>query len=83
MAMFHELTPKDFKYKLDIYDDTVLIDVRTPDEINQQSLDGYLAMDIADPTFTMKVDELDRSVQGGEAKEKLAELKASLAASEE
>jgi rhodanese-related sulfurtransferase len=60
MAMFHDLDPRDFKEKLELYDDVVLLDVRTPEEIAHQSLEGYVAINIADPTFTMKIDELDR-----------------------
>ena len=58
--MFHELDPKDFKEKMEIYDETVLVDVRTPEEISENSINGFIAMNIADPTFTMKIDELDR-----------------------
>ena len=58
--MFHELNPADFKHKMEIYEDTALIDVRTPEEIAQNSLAGHKALNIADPSFTMKIDELDR-----------------------
>lgn len=58
--MFHDLDPRDFKEKMELYDDVVLIDVRTPAEIAQDALDGHVAMNIADPTFTMKIDALDR-----------------------
>ncbi len=60
MAMFHELSAKDFKQKMEVYDDVVLIDVRTPEEIRAFAIDGYKEMNIMDPTFTMKVDDLDR-----------------------
>ena len=60
MAMFHELGAKDFKHKMEIYDDIVLIDVRTPEEIREFAIDGYKALNIMDPSFTMKIDELDR-----------------------
>ena len=60
MAMFHDVDPADFKEKMEKYDDVVLIDVRTPEEIAENAIDGHIAMNIADPTFTMKIDELDR-----------------------
>jgi rhodanese-related sulfurtransferase len=60
MAMFHELSPKDFKHKMEIYDDVVLIDVRTPEEIKEHSIPGHVALNIMDPGFTMKIDQLDR-----------------------
>lgn len=60
MAMFHEIGPKEFKKKMEAYDDVVLIDVRTPEEIKEASIPGHSVMNIMDPTFTTKVDELDR-----------------------
>lgn len=60
MAMFHEIGPKEFKEKMEKFDDVVLIDVRTPEEIAFHALPGHVAINIADPSFTMKIDELDR-----------------------
>lgn len=60
MAMYLELDARTFRQKLENVDDAVLIDVRTPEEIAEFSLDGHIVMNIADPSFTMKIDELDR-----------------------
>ncbi len=58
--MFHELNVKDFKKKMETYDDTVLVDVRTPEEIKEGSINGHIVLNIMDPAFTMKIDKLDR-----------------------
>ena len=60
MAMFHEIGPKEFKKKMEMYDDSVLIDVRTPEEIKEAAISGHIMLNIMDPQFTMKIDELDR-----------------------
>ncbi|MEZ5004717.1 MAG: rhodanese-like domain-containing protein [Chitinophagales bacterium] len=60
MAMFHELSVKEFKKKMEVYDDSVLIDVRTPEEIREYALEGHLVLNIMDPSFTTKIDALDR-----------------------
>ena len=60
MAMFHEVNPTEFKKKMEMYDDIVLVDVRTPEEIKENAIAGHLALNIMDPGFTMRIDELDR-----------------------
>lgn len=60
MAMFHELDVQEFKEKMETYEDAVLLDVRTPEEIKESAIEGHIALNIMDPSFTMKIDELDR-----------------------
>ena len=60
MAMFHEIGPQDFKDRMERFDDVVLVDVRTPEEIALNAIEGHIALNIADPSFTMKVDALER-----------------------
>lgn len=58
---YEDLEPKEF---LAAYKNAgsagVLIDVRTAPEIEDASIDGYIAMDIQQPGFTEKVKELSK-----------------------
>ncbi len=61
--MTHEdLAPKEFlKAYNEQKENAVLLDVRTAAEIEDASIDGFIAIDIQKPGFTEKVGELDKS----------------------
>ena len=59
----HDLYPKEF---LAAYNETeesnkVLLDVRNPQEIEEISIDGHIAINIQHPSFIEKINELDKS----------------------
>ena len=41
-------------------DDAVILDVRSPQELAEGSIPGYEMINIADPSFTQKIENLDR-----------------------
>ena len=55
------LSPEMFKENLSTVSDPVLIDVRTPGEVEEGIIQGAVNMDIKDSTFTDKLKELDKS----------------------
>lgn len=54
------LTPKAFRKKLAATPDAVVLDVRTPQEINKGYLKGAIFMDFYDSTFKQQVNNLDK-----------------------
>ena len=56
-----DLAPKEFLAAYKNSDNAVLLDVRTPAEIEDISIDGHLAIDIQHPSFIEKIGELDKS----------------------
>lgn len=57
MLPFEDLGPEAFKAQ--IGDNTVLLDVRTPQEVADGTIEGSIAIDIMNPSFPQKVEELD------------------------
>jgi rhodanese-related sulfurtransferase len=54
------LDPHAFKSKLEETPEAVLIDVRTPEEVAESSIDGAINIDYQDPEFAQGIDTLDR-----------------------
>ncbi len=54
------LKPLDFKEKINIVTDAVLLDVRTPDEVQKGHLKGALNFDFQSPQFTILMEGLDK-----------------------
>jgi len=54
------LSPKEFRKKLAATPDALLLDIRTPQEINKGYLKGAVFMDFYDSTFRQQVQNLDR-----------------------
>lgn len=55
------LSPEMFKENLSTASQPVLIDVRTPGEVQEGIIQGAVNMDIKDSTFTDKLKDLDKS----------------------
>jgi rhodanese-related sulfurtransferase len=60
---YQDLAPKEFAATYSNTDDKdkVLLDVRTPAEIEEMSIDGHIAINIQNPNFVEKINELDKS----------------------
>jgi len=58
--MYQDLDPTEFKEAYENASDAVLIDVRTPAEIADSSIEGYIAMNIMEPGFAEHVAALDK-----------------------
>jgi rhodanese-related sulfurtransferase len=56
-----ELNPNEFSTKLKEDDNAVLIDVRTPGEYNEGHIPNSVLMNIYDPSFAEKIQQLDRN----------------------
>lgn len=56
---FRNITVPQFKEKMAAAD-TVVLDVRTPDELREGSIDGHIMLNIKHPDFVTEIDELDR-----------------------
>lgn len=56
-----DLNPKDFLKAYKDSKNAVLLDVRTPAEIEDISIDGHIAIDIQQPNFVDKIATLDKS----------------------
>lgn len=54
------LSPKEFRKKLATTHDALLLDVRTPQEINKGYLKGAVFMDFYDSSFKQQVNNLDK-----------------------
>lgn len=55
------LTPEAFKDELSSAPNAVIIDVRTPAEVQEGMIRGAVNLDIKDSTFTGKISELDKN----------------------
>jgi len=56
-----ELSPQEFKSKLDSTPDAVLVDVRNPDEVAEGMIEGAVNIDYTDSTFIGKIEPLDKT----------------------
>lgn len=57
-----DLAPKEFLATYNATDtDKVLLDVRRPEEIEEISIEGHVAINIQHPSFPDKINELDKS----------------------
>lgn len=54
------LSPKEFRKKLNGTSDALVLDIRTPQEINKGYLKGAVFMDFYDSTFKQQVNNLDK-----------------------
>jgi rhodanese-related sulfurtransferase len=57
---YQDLGPKEFKAAYESTPDAVLIDVRTPAEIEETNIDGFIAINFNDASFPARVLELDK-----------------------
>jgi rhodanese-related sulfurtransferase len=58
---YESLRPKEFNAAMQQEKDYVLLDVRTPEEINESSLEGNIAINFNDDDFKEEVDKLDHN----------------------
>jgi len=56
----NDLTAEDFKAMM-TEENTVVIDVRTPEEEFEGNIDGSININLMDPSFIEKIDALDQS----------------------
>lgn len=56
--MFQNIDPQKFQDKIKQNDNTLILDVRTPEEYNDKHIPGALNINIQDPDFHDKIDEL-------------------------
>ncbi len=56
--MFQNIDPQTFQKKLKENDQTLLLDVRTPEEYQEKHIPGAININIQDPDFQDKIDEL-------------------------
>ena len=57
---YKDLTPEEFRQKLQGNGDVVLIDCRTDAEIAEVSIPGHIQIDVNHPKFREKVEKLDK-----------------------
>ena len=55
------LSPRDFKSTLASNPDAVLVDVRTPEEFSEGTIEGAINIDFKDPSFSEKINALDKT----------------------
>jgi rhodanese-related sulfurtransferase len=58
--MYQDLAPKEFLQAFESTEDKLLVDVRTPMEIEDASIDGHIAINFQDASFPSKILELDK-----------------------
>jgi rhodanese-related sulfurtransferase len=58
---FTNLDPKSFKAGFEADPSAVIIDVRTPAELAEGSIDGHIMINVMDPAFPGKIAALDKS----------------------
>lgn len=58
---YQNLDPKSFKAGFEGDSNAVIIDVRTPAELAEGSIDGHIMINVMDPAFPAKIAELDKS----------------------
>lgn len=56
---YTDLSPKEFARKMSDKD-VVVLDVRTPEETAQGKIEGAIEVNVSDPGFTQKINELDK-----------------------
>lgn len=57
--MFENIDAPSFKKKIEDSDQTIVLDVRTPEEYNAGHIPGSYNINIQDPDFMDKIDEFD------------------------
>ena len=57
----NRLSPKDFRKKLSVTTDKLILDVRTPKEISKGYLKGAVFMDFYDSSFKQQVETIDKN----------------------
>lgn len=58
--MYEDLDPEEFKELFDQTENSVLLDVRTPEEVAEQAIEGHVLINAFDPNFPSKINELDK-----------------------
>ena len=59
---YQDLGPQEFKKGFEGNASAVIIDVRTPAELTEGSIDGHIMMNIMDPSFPQKLQALNKEV---------------------
>ncbi len=58
--MYQDLEPKEFLKAFEATNDKILVDVRTPLEIEDANIDGHIAINFQSADFPAKILELDK-----------------------
>ena len=61
--MFKNISPKEFQEKMQNDGNSVVLDVRTPEEYEEKHIPGSINIDIKEPDFQDKLDELPEDKQ--------------------
>ncbi len=58
---YQDLNVEEFKKGFQTEANAVIIDVRTPAELAEGQIDGHVLINVMDPTFPNKINELEKS----------------------
>lgn len=58
---YQDLSVEDFKNGFETEANAVIIDVRTPAELAEGQIDGHILINVMDPSFPNKINELEKS----------------------
>jgi rhodanese-related sulfurtransferase len=58
---YKDISVSEFKEGIDNNPNAVIIDVRTPEEIEDSCIENYIAINIMDASFLEKIEQLDKS----------------------
>lgn len=59
---YQDLDVEEFKNGFETEANAVIIDVRTPAELAEGEIEGYIMINVMDPSFPNKIAELEKSV---------------------
>lgn len=58
---YQDLSVEDFKKGFETEANAIIIDVRTPAELAEGQIDGHILINVMDPSFPNKINELEKS----------------------
>lgn len=58
---YKDLNVEEFKKGFETEANAIIIDVRTPAELAEGQIDGHILINVMDPSFPNKINELDKS----------------------
>lgn len=59
---FQNLDPKEFKQGFEAQQGAVVIDVRTPEELEEGQINGHILINVMDAEFPQKIGQLDKAI---------------------
>lgn len=58
--MYEDLDPEEFKELYEATEDAILIDVRTPEEVAENAIEGHILINAFSPNFPEQILKLDK-----------------------